>query len=157
MSRAALLVLLILSGCDATSLGEAQRTFEFRALLPPEGITETTATGEVVRTDPDDWRTAPVYLSSFSLTFTPYPNPASPSEAIQVAGIFTGTVGALIPYRLDERERLTRLPVVSGQVEGTAPLYTFTAGQLGSPGLHRVVLLDATGRVVTYGDIEVIP
>ena len=160
MSRLALLALVLtlcIGGCDATSLGDAQRTFELQALSLPEGITETTSTGDVIRTDPDDWRTAPLYLSTFSLTFVPYPNPASPSEAIQIAGTFSGTVGALIPYRLDERGDLDPLRIVSGQTEGTAPLYTLTAGQLGPAGLYRLVLLDASGRIVTYGDIEVIP
>ena len=143
---AALLVLALVAGCDATSLGEAQRLFDLQALAPPNGITETTASGEVVREDPDDWRTAPLYLSTFSLTFVPFPNPAASTEAVQIAGVFSGSRGSLIPYVLDERDRLVRLQLVSGQTEGTAPLYTFGAGQLGGPGLYRLVLLDASGR-----------
>ena len=144
-------------GCDATSIGELQRVFEFDAVGVPDGVTRTDARGNVLSEDDRDWRTAPVYSSQFTLTFLPYPNPASPTESVQFAGTFSGSNGALIPYRLTAQGDLSRIQAVTGSTEGTAPLFSFPAGQLGGPGLHRVVLLDRQGRIVTYGDVEVIP
>ena len=40
---------------------------------------------------------------------------------------------------------------------GAYATYTLGAGQLGGPGVYRLVLQDGSGRTVTYGDIEVIP
>ena len=150
-------VFLFVLGCDATSLGEAQRLFEFEAVSPPSGITETDADGRVVRDDPNDWRTAPLYATQFFLTFKPYPNPAAATESVQFAASFSGASGALVPYRLSSQGDLVRIQGVTGSTEGTAPLFSFPAGQLGAVGLTRVVLLDLQGRIVTYGDIQLIP
>ena len=149
--------LLVLTGCDATSLGDAQRIFELQAVSTPSGYTETDADGRVIRDDPSDWRAAPIYASEFFVTFKPYPNPASATENIQFAASFSGPSGGLEPYRLSSRGDLVRIEGVTGNTSGTAPLFSFPAGQLGDSGLQRVVLLDLQGRIVSYGDILVIP
>ncbi len=157
MLRLLPLLCLLFVGCDATSIGELQRLFEFDAVTTPSGITQTDARGDVIREDASDWRTAPIYSSQFSLTFKPYPNPASATQSVQFAGTFSGSNGALIPYRLTPQGDLLLVQGVSGSTQGTAPLFSFPAGQLGGPGLHRVVLLDRQGRIVTFGDVQVLP
>jgi len=157
MLRFAPLLCLLFLGCDATSLGELQRVFELDAITAPIGITETDARGNVLREDPDDWRPSPIYRSQFNLTFTPYPNPASPTESIQFAATFAGTSGGLVPYRLNAQGDLAPIQAVTGNTSGSAPLFSFPAGQLGSQGIHRVVLLDFQSRVVSYGDVLLIP
>ena len=154
---APLALFLVFLGCDATSVGDAQRLFELQAVSGPAGFTETDADGRVISEDPNDWRSAPIYATEFFLTFKPYPNPASATENIQFAASFSGRSGGLIPYRLTSRGELDPIGGVTGTTEGTAPLFSFPAGQLGESGLQRVVLVDLQGRIVSYGDVLVIP
>lgn len=157
MFRLALVLCLFSLGCDAVSLGEAQRQFELRALASPSGYTQTSGTGETISDDPDDWRPSPIYQTSFFLTFKPYPNPASPTESIQFAATFSGQTGNLRPFRFGANGNLIPIQGATGTTSGSAPLFSFPAGQLGEPGLQRVVLVDRLDRIVTYGDILVIP
>lgn len=158
MPRIALVLLVFaLASCDAVSVGEAQRLFELEALSPPSGITSTDAQGRVVSRDSDDWRVSPLYQTSFVFTFVPYPNPASATQSIQVAGTYSGQGAGLYPYRIDSQGNLDPIVATSGNREGAAPLFSFPAGQLGEVGLTRIVLLDQSGRFVSYGDIQIIP
>lgn len=154
---ASVLALLTFVSCDAVSIGEAQRQFELDAISTPSGYTQTDAQGRVISRDVDDWRPSPLYQSSFNLTFVPYPNPASATQNVQFAATFSGGGNGLVPYRLDSRGDLVLIQGVTGTTDGSAPLFSFPAGQLGATGLHRVVLTDPLGRFVTYGDIQVIP
>ncbi|MEM6327163.1 MAG: hypothetical protein AAF791_08595 [Bacteroidota bacterium] len=157
MSRLALVAFaLLFASCDAVSVGEAQRQFEFVAIGTPDGYTNTDAQGRVLTRDTADWQTAPLFLSSFTLTFPPYPNPASPTQSVQFAGVYSAGGTGLVPYRVNARGDLIRIQGISGTLDGTAPLFSFPAGQLGETGLHRVVLTDLQGRIVTYGDVLVI-
>lgn len=158
MLRLSLLVtLLVLASCDAVSIGEAQRQFELAAISTPSGYTETDNRGRVISRDETDWNASPLYASSFSLTFAPYPNPASPTQSVQFAVTFSGGGNGVVPFRLDSRGDLVRIQGITGTLDGTAPLFSFPAGQLGGTGLQRVVLTDPQGRFVTYGDVLVIP
>ena len=155
---AVLLGLLLLAlGCDAGSVQEEQEQFRLAALSEPSGITETDSDGALISEDPDDWRTAPLYRSRFFFAFAPYPNPAGAAESVQFAASFTGGAAGLVPYRINARGDLVRIQGVVGTTDGSAPLFSFPAGQLGEPRLHRVVLLDATGQIVTYGDVRLVP
>ncbi|MEL6616497.1 MAG: hypothetical protein AAFQ43_12215 [Bacteroidota bacterium] len=157
MFRLALVLCLLSLGCDAVSLGEAQRLFEVRALSAPSGYTQTSGTGETISEDADDWRPSPIYQTRFFLTFKPHPNPASSTENIQFAATFSGGSGDLRPFRFGADGNLVPVGGVTGTTSGSAPLFSFPAGQLGAPGLQRVVLFDRLDRIVTYGDILVIP
>ena len=151
------LVCFSLASCDAVSIGEAQQAFELAALGEPSGFTNTDAQGRVIREDPQDWTVSPFHQSSFTLTFPPYPNPVSPSQSVQIAGVYSAGGFGLVPYRVNARGDLVRIEPVTGSLESTAPAFTFTAGLLGENGLQRLVLTDFDGRIVTYGDIQVIP
>ena len=151
------LVCFAFASCDAVSIGEAQQAFELAALGAPSGYTNTDAQGRVISEDAQDWTISPVHQSSFTLTFPPYPNPASPTESIRFAGVYSAGGSGLVPYRINARGNLEQIRPVTGSQDGSAPAFSFTAGQLGSIGLERVVLLDFEGRFVTYGDIQVIP
>lgn len=158
MPRIALVLLVFaLASCDAVSVGEAQRLFELEALSPPSGITSTDAQGRVVSRDNDDWRVSPLYQTSFVFTFVPYPNPATSTQGIQVAGTYSGRGAGLVPFRVNSRGDLVQIQAVSGTLDGAAPLFSFPAGQLGEVGLTRLVLTDFEGRFVSYGDIQIIP
>ena len=159
MLRFALLALICLSlaSCDAVSIGEAQQAFELAALANPSGYTSTDAQGRVISEDAQDWTISPFHQSSFTLTLVPYPNPASPTQSVRIAGVYSAGGSGLVPYRIDSKGDLVRIEPVTGSQDGSAPTFTFTAGQLQSIGLERVVLTDFEGRIVTYGDIQVIP
>ena len=150
--------LVALAGCDATNVGEAQRLFELSALSGPSGYSETQDGSPPSSPDADDWRTSPRYLSRFVFTSTPYPNPLGLSEVLQVQGIFSEARGAMIPYvRLDDGD-LLRLPdacVTSGSLTGFSVSFSLSASCLagGTTGLRRLVILDAQGTVLSYGDV----
>ena len=111
----------------------------------------------MISEDTGDWTVSPFHQTSFTLTFPPYPNPASPTQSLQFAGIYSGRGLGLVPYRINARGDLERIQPVTGSQEGSAPSFTFTAGLLGGTGLQRVILTDFDGRIVTYGDVQVIP
>ncbi|MEM1055888.1 MAG: hypothetical protein AAGI52_10200 [Bacteroidota bacterium] len=158
MPRFAILALaVVFASCDAVSIGEAQRQFELAAIGLPSGYTRTDADGDVISRDEADWNVSPLYQSSFTLTFPPYPNAASFTQNVQFAGTYSAGGAGLVPYRINPRGDLVRILGITGSTDGTAPLFSFPAGQLGEAGLHRVVLTDNLGRFVTYGDIQVIP
>ena len=155
----AALALALVGGCDITNVGEQQQLFELRALSEPSGYTETPDGSTIRQQDPTDWQTAPVYLTRFAFTATPYPNPLSFGESIRVGGTFGGESGVLIPYRRLDSGDFIAIPraCVSGTLSGFAPSFTIDAGCLGNgqAGLARLLLLDERGRFVSYGDVLV--
>ena len=146
----------LLGACDSAGQVTAeQEAFRLAALAVPGGITETTPDGRVLREDPDDWRTSPLYASRFFFAAAPFPNPLGVGGRLQIGASLSGSGAALVPYRLDGAGSLRLIRGVTGTTEGSAPLFTIPAAELGGPGLHRLVLLDPRGEVVTYGDVRV--
>ena len=155
-----LLVLGLTAGCD-TGLGEAQRIFEDQAFLgAAEGITEIRLVdggGVTDFTDPDDWRTGPIFGTRAMVLTPPTPNPVGVSEGFSILVDFDE------PGQLELRVRNSAgdFPFRPGfefqQPGGGFRTLTLTGGELsnGNPGLYRVVVLDALQRVVTYGDVRV--
>ena len=172
LRRLAALSLLALAGlawagCDGVA---EQDGFVDEASARSEGITQTTVNGEVVSTDPDDWRQAPLYAGQFYVRDPAFPNPATRSIdgvvtlSVQVSfdDVFRGglRVSARAPadspcYETSRSCVASNLDVRPGAVR--AGLYTFQLSmtelaQFG-PGLVRVLVLTADAAVVSYGDV----
>ena len=168
MLRPTLAVLaLVLAGCDSNQDAE-QQLFEDQALFSAvEGITETEAAPyAVVARDASDWRIGPAYVNRASLLQLPAPNPVRLGEAVSFLVDTQGLPGGLQLYVLLEDPgtgNVDLFPIAdpnARQPEAAQPgFYPFSISArqiaLGGAGLYRVVLLDGTSGVVTYGDIEV--
>ena len=155
--------LLLLAACDTTSATE-QRLFEDAALLTPvAGITETDATGQVLSTDASDWRIGPAFLNRVSLLQLPNPNPVRLGQAVNFL-VTQGVPGGLRLYVLELRNGVVDLVPVNdpnafepGAAQSGFYPFSVSARQiaLGGAGLYRVVLLDGSQNVVTYGDLDI--
>ncbi|HLT46909.1 MAG TPA: hypothetical protein VK002_06745 [Rubricoccaceae bacterium] len=154
-----LLVPLALGGCDAL---EAQDAFEQDASKPPSGIARTDAQGNLISDDPDDWRTAPLYATSFFRVATrPYPNPVSFSGG-QPVNILV-TTGDAIPggLRIVAYKGGLRRVIPGAQCDVPGPVacsFSFFPSEIAGaqPGdLWRLVLFDGQSNVVTYGDLQI--
>ncbi|HET6567427.1 MAG TPA: hypothetical protein VFG50_05640 [Rhodothermales bacterium] len=154
-------LLICWSGCDTHKM---QGEFADQAFSPPKNYTHTDASGEIVKDnnaqpleDPDDWRVAPS-LPAPAIDVDPaYPNPASAQEQIYVRVTIRFDVdlgGALHLAEPIGTRRLNELQAVQVTGIGTYIL-NFPAGQLGSTGLHRLVVVSGRGEIVTYGDVNV--
>ncbi|MEM0962953.1 MAG: hypothetical protein AAGK21_10520 [Bacteroidota bacterium] len=166
LCRTLLALPLVVLGCDSGT-AESQRLFEDQALLAPAaGITEISPTGTVVSSDPDDWRTAPLFIGIAQILDLPTPNPVEVGDAVSFLVDTQGVAGgmALFVRLIDPATgaadlRRVRDPGATRGDATTPGFYTFSvsAGQiaLSGPGLYRVVLLDGRQNVISYGDIEV--
>lgn len=151
----------LLIGCSSS---DAQREFETEAYRSPSGITATSAQGEIMSTDPDDWRTSPFFQGLVNVK-PPFQNPAQLGALInfeiQITGV-QGVSGLDVQVRFPNGN-LSR--IYSSSNSSLEPgIETFridpiTLSQDGSDnlarGLHRVFLFDFEGRLISYGDIEV--
>jgi hypothetical protein len=161
---AALLALLLLAACDSTSSTE-QRLFDDEALLTPvAGITETDANATVLSRDPADWRIGPAFVNRVSLLELPNPNPVRLGQAIGFLVDSQGVAGGLRLYVLEERSGTVDLvpiqdPNAYEPAAAQSGFYPFTISvrqiALGGAGLYRIVLLDGSQNVVTYGDLDI--
>lgn len=168
MLRPTLAVLvLLLAGCDSNQAAE-QQLFEDEALFSAvAGITETEAAPyAVVARDASDWRIGPAYVNRASLLQLPAPNPVRLGEAVSFLVDTQGLPGGLRLYVLLEDPTTGNVdlyPIAdpnASQPEAEQPgFYPFSISArqiaLGGVGLYRVVLLDGTSGIVTFGDIRV--
>ncbi len=155
------------AGCDSGDV-EAQRLFEDEALLSPvAGITRVEVDGTVGARDANDWRIGPAFRNRVSLLALPSPNPVRFGQAITFPVDSQGVPGGLRVVVLVRDPRTGALDLVAIRDPGSeqpgasqAGFYTFSisANQiaLGVPGLYRLVLLDGTQGIVTYGDVEIL-
>lgn len=156
-------VLLVLAGCGQN---DDQREFERRAYSAPDGITETDEIGDVVdgNEDRDDWRISPFYQGLVDIDRPAYPNPVEATDEVRLE-IFNRddavtSLGVVVFFaeagveREVQSARHDPLPANSTTVVSINPqeLSRFETDVL---GLKRVIFLDATNNVVSYGDILV--
>ncbi|PAP76833.1 hypothetical protein [Rubrivirga marina] len=163
----ALTAVLLLAGCDSNRAAE-QELFEDEALFSAvAGITETEEEPYTVGArDASDWRIGPAYLNRVTLLQLPAPNPVRLGQAVSFLVDTQGLPGGLRLYVLLEDPdtgNVDLFPIADpnanqpgAQQPGFYP-FSISARQiaLGGVGLYRVVLLDGTSGIVTFGDIEV--
>ncbi|MBE2187096.1 MAG: hypothetical protein IAE99_10035 [Rhodothermales bacterium] len=152
LATLALLLAAPLPGCDQVA---AQETFDLAARAAPSGYTEMSASGEVVRRDPDDWRVSPAFATRISIA-PAFPNPATSGSLVRVGVTifeFDGAPNGLVLYRRTADGVLVRLD--SRTTSGPGAYELSAPGSLIGSGLVRLVVADAFGLTVTYGDVQV--
>ena len=151
---ALLLAMLIFPACTPRD----DSGFLDRALRAPSGIVETDASGRVINrpADDHDWETSPQF---YGIRVEPaYPNPA-PFNArvyIPVSLDFRLPVRGLnVEWWVQEEGRLRLIESFDEVWEPQHYMLTIEA-QFNGPGLYRVLITDAAGVLISYGDIEVV-
>ncbi len=139
------------AGCTTEKRQEA---FYEEANQPPAGITETDINGQVQKTDPDDWRSAPIY-GPFVRVDPAFPNPIA-------AGFITVPVLVrqsnvvrlgLVLRAAGPNGRFVTLSSLPRAAEPGAYVFHFSAGLIGRRGLVRLYVFDGTNEIVSYGDV----
>ncbi|GIV61572.1 hypothetical protein GQ464_001375 [Rhodocaloribacter litoris] len=152
------LVLVFLGGglaaCDTQR--DEQEAFVAMAERSPEGFARTDAAGNILQDDPDDWRTAPFFAGKISFR-PPYPNPTrgEPVTLPFVTLEFNAVSNRMVLRTRDPADprRLLLLAEVNNAAETGGHEFRFSPIQIGVTGLHRLFVFDATGELVTYGDV----
>lgn len=146
--------LLLVGGmaCDSQNL---QEDFIRDADRTPEGFTQTTADGERITEDEDDWRTAPVYLGTVRVD-PPFPNPTGADFiSLQITiSQFNQLRGGMILRARDRQGRFIILDEIPEARDPGAYVFSFTPIEL-NEGLQRLFIFDSIGELVSYGDLFV--
>lgn len=155
---AVLALFLVLPACDTA---EQQDEFFLDSELPPNGITRTSETGEVLDEDPDDWRVAPAFRGAVRVD-PARPNPVERSGLVEIVvqDLFDDAiVGGLSVRGFRNNDLAQPLTLAFDEGPGTYVL-TFNPTELRVSGgddsqLFRVRVFTQDFRLVTYGDIQV--
>lgn len=157
---------LSLSVQSCSSTDDAQREFEREAFRTPSGITETDGSGNIISTDPDDWRVGPLFAGFVEVQQPAYPNPTT-GQIVTIELLITGlgAVNGLDVLTLDDRNFFRRLffderrPLPVGFTQIIINPVQFAPGGSGTisgaRGLHRVFIFDGRDNLISYGDIRV--
>ena len=151
IAPAAVALALLAGGCDAH---QKQEDFADQASRAPAGYVSTVDGIEVTSDDPDDWRTAPLFLGKVRID-PAYPNPASTDVVTIPFSIldFDAVRGGLVLRAFDANRRFIRLDEEPQATQPGAYIFSFPAPLLGTKGLHRLYIFDAFGEIVSYGDL----
>ncbi|MEX0662436.1 MAG: hypothetical protein WD381_05875 [Balneolaceae bacterium] len=162
------LLLLLLAGCGQN---DDQRDFERSAYSAPDGFTQTDEIGDIMEgnEDRDDWRVSPFYQGLVDIDSPAYPNPVQTTgevrieifnrddavTSLRVIVIFVD--GGTYSENEVQSARRDPLPANSTTVLSINPreLSRFDTVDGDLVGIKRIILLDATNNVVSYGDIMV--
>ncbi len=154
---------LAISACDDRS---AQDAFEREANQAATGISRTDATGRVIQSDPDDWRIAPFFQGFLEIQAVPYPNPSTGGrftmelwitgvDAVQGLEIYTphSTQPGTLLFVYEEPTVPLQTGVLTVEIEPSSlsPLRDYATAR----GLHRILVFDRNGNLITYGDLQV--
>lgn len=156
--------LFSISSCTQS---DAQREFEDLAFQPPENITEMTDGGRMVSnaSDPDDWRSSPMYRGLVEVATPAYPNPVNVNTQliIEVENKGFETLSGLEVYVFKEsfRNQVGPLFSMDGSTIQTGLItISLSPAQFGdgtqASGLYRIIIYDGRQNVFTYGDVEVL-
>ncbi|WP_069130900.1 hypothetical protein [Rhodohalobacter halophilus] len=153
------LPLILLTSCNRAN---DQRDFEREAFSLPEGITETDGHGEILNSDPDDWRIAPFFQGMVEVD-PAYPNPVQSTGQISIDVIVTGveSVSGLIAYTYygDNNIRNVyndqRRPLPPGLTSIPLSALDIARFREDPQGTYRIIILDANENIITYGDVRV--
>lgn len=157
-----LILSMLLVGCN--SANDDQRRFELNSFEEPTGFTRTDFSGRISSMDENDWRIAPLFGGLINVFNPAFPNPVgNQSFRIDLDVISIDAVNGLIIYTRDEtgfnRTIYTHpsAPLPTGIVSVFIParILDNTGIFTNARGLHRIWLYDRSGRLITYGDIQV--
>jgi len=168
---AAVFILMVFSFGVLASCSKSndQRDFENEALSAPSGITETTANGEVVHTDNDDWRVGPMYRGLISVgspdTQPPYPNPLPYNQNLTI-GLYIRSIDTLNRLEIYSFKNPNQFIGPINTIEGLNPPgyeeitlsgsnISGSAGGSSADGLYRILIYDGQQNLITYGDVQI--
>ncbi len=148
--RLALLLAVLVAGCDSTSL---QDEFARAAGRTPEGYTATDRDGQVSSEDPDDWRTAPFFAGKVRVE-PPFPNPTTGQSVTLTVTLleFGAAPGGVSLQARRSNGTFATLDVLREDAPGTY-LLTFSPALVARAGLVRLFLFDSAGEIISYGDV----
>lgn len=156
----------LLGGCSKSN---DQRDFEKQARSVPQNITETDGQGNIINTDPDDWRIGPTYSGLISIgtpgNQPPYPNPLSFNQDLTI-NIYIRSIETLNRIELYAFERPSQIngPLTVLQNFSSPTLETITlsgatisgsSGGSQASGLYRLLIYDGQQNLITYGDVRI--
>ena len=156
----------LLVGCSKSN---DQREFENQALQQPQGFTETGPNGDIINTDPDDWRVGPMYRGLVSIgtpdNQPPYPNPLAFNQDLTINIYIRSieTLSRLEIYSFRQPSQTNAAIAVRDNLSSPT-LETFTlggaliSGSTGgsqAEGLYRILIYDGQQNLITYGDIKI--
>jgi hypothetical protein len=141
----------------ACSTQGAQDRFADEATRTPSEYTKTDAQGRVLSEDPDDWRTAPIYIGVVVVD-PAYPNPVEEGFVHVRVTVreFNQVRGGLVLRAFDQLGRMMTLDSIQNARQPGSYLLTFSPALLGRRGLHRLFIFDTSGEIVSYGDLMVV-
>lgn len=159
-----LLVFLFAVSCTRN---DDQREFEQEAYQIPQNFTRTTAQGQVISVDEDDWRIGPLFQGLIEIE-PPFPNPSNTTTAIQFEISVTGVqsiTGLEVIVFFDDYDPNYGSNVLYYDTQTIQPgLTTFQINpiELGEEpvaesalGLHRIFIFDGRQQLISYGDIKI--
>jgi len=144
---------LLLAACDTQG---QQNDFVDDAGLPPSGYTATSALGEIISEDRDDWRTAPIYAGKIRVD-PAYPNPSTGQFVTVPVSIleFGGIQGGVVLRAEDNQGTLRLLDEILDANQPGAYIMRFSPTVIGRTGLLRLFVFDRLGELISYGDLRV--
>lgn len=165
------LLLLFFFGCllAGCSKSDDQRDFENQALTSPQNFTQVTTSGDVLDTDPDDWRISPMYSGLVSVGTPddqpPFPNPLSFNQNLSI-NIYIRSIETLNRMEVFVFEIPSEIngPIASLQDLSSPTLETInlngasisgSSGGSQAAGLYRIMIYDGNQNLITYGDIRI--
>ena len=152
-------LLLFASGCNQSS---DQRDFERAAFSAPDGFTRTNERGDVINSDPDDWRIAP-FFQGLAEVDPAYPNPVQTTGQIFINMLMPG-VESVSGLRVFAFYGPNNLPIIFEDLRRPLPpgltsihLSPLAVAQFpeNPQGLYRIIITDFNENVITYGDIRI--
>lgn len=156
-----LLLLILISACNQN---DDQRDFERSAFSSPDdAYTQTSANGEIISEDPDDWRVSPFYQGLVNIE-PAFPNGAGSSDKISINldnHGFESVSGLIVwAYYSDSADGLRLLDERSGELHPGLTTISFQGIQVARfpenpQGLYRVIILDGNENVISYGDVRI--
>lgn len=154
-------MLIVVTSCQSDS---AQDSFEAQARKTPSGITRTDSAGRIISTDPDDWRTGPLFEGNVEVSVPAYPNPSrgeritidiliSGLESVNRLQVYTRTSNGtpLFLYEIND----SPLPTGLNQIYLDAASFSQVRSYQDAIGLHRVFVYDQNANLITYGDVQI--
>jgi hypothetical protein len=153
--------------CVQCTTNQRQRDFEKQALSKPSGIQEMAVSGKHQsgsKSDPSDWRTAPMFAGLFEVATSAYPNPAAynASLTILVNVKAVDAISSLSVYAFQEPANLQlAAPFQIKQLNPGLNKITIhpkefarKSGTGNYGNIYRILLLNGQKNIITYGDIR---
>lgn len=169
MLKQSFLLLVLCITAAACSQSDAQREFEREAQAPPENITEMTPGGQPVEngaTDPEDWRSSPMYRGLVDIETPAYPNPVNLNTPLRIEinnkGIETLSGIEVYVFQFDITTDIAG-PLYTAEQSSIFPgIITiqldpnqFARRSTGNTGIFRILIYDGRQNLISYGDVRV--